>query len=126
MADPMTDLVGTDGGLEVMDTVNANFAARANLDFQTLTALTTDATINDEYVELDASSNAVTYVLDSAVTWSGRRLWVHVTDISNTVTLDGDGTNINGSGTKTVSTAGLLVELYHDGTEWFAWTSARL
>jgi hypothetical protein len=52
---------------------------------------------------------------------------VEALNVTNTVTIDGNASEtVNGSATKTIGTAGRLVILRSDGTNWNAWFYDRL
>lgn len=75
----------------------------------------------DDAVLCDASGGAFTVTLKTAVSMSGRSVWIKKTDSSgNAVTLDGDGSEtIDGSTTQVISSQHVTLSIYSDGTQWW-------
>ncbi len=126
MADPMQTIAGSDHLTQWADNLNQNFRDRSSWELTTITDVSANATLNTEYVEISGATSGATLTLDNAVTWDDKTIIVHAINVTNTVTIDGDGTNINGSATRTIGTLGDVVVLHHNGTEWFAWRMSRL
>lgn len=83
----------------------------------TAASTTLDATHNT--VLADASSNAVTLNLPAAAGVAGRVYTVKAEDVSNAVTLDGDGAEtIDGSATLVLGAADQFVTVQSNGTGW--------
>lgn len=126
MADPIQTITGPAHLTTWGDIINQNFRDRFSMELTTITDTSADADLDTEYVELDATTSGAALTLDNAVTWDNKTIYVHAIDVTNTVTIDGDGTNINGSATLVMDTLGDFVMLHHNGTVWFAWKMPRL
>ena len=122
MTDLMQTFLGTDNGTNVLDKLNQNFRDRHGWGpVTTITDTSGDADADTEIVYISAASSNATLVLDSAVSWDGKVIRVMAVNVTNTITIDGDGTNINGSGTQTMGVLNELWTLFHNGTTWNAW-----
>ncbi len=112
MADPITKFDGTENGIARKAIHNDNLDARLDLDTRTVTAATYTVDHDDECIFVDPTSNAVTITLLPIATRDGKTLVIIALNVTNTVTIDGDGAEtINGSATKTIGTAGRRVDL---------------
>ena len=87
---------------------------------QTLTASGTYSK-GSTHVVLDGSSSGVVLTLEATPSTGCKILEVVAKDISNAVSIDGNGNNINGAATYTFSAAYEGVTLFFDGTEWYAY-----
>lgn len=129
MTSPVSTWTAQDNATQVRDTFNQNTTRR---HWRAVTEIdNTDSPYTvvdgDELIRADATSGAITIALPAAASNVGRVLWVEAVNVSNTITLDGNGAEtINGSATKTIGTAGRLVVLYCDGVDWTAWYRDRL
>lgn len=87
--------------------------------FSTITTITSNYTASSgELVDVDASGGAVTVTLPSSPSASD---FVHVSkrdSSSNTVTIDGNGNNINGETSQSIGTQYNAITMYYNGTEW--------
>jgi hypothetical protein len=128
MPDPITDWESSDTGAILKDKTNQNFAQRHWRDVVDIDDGDSPYAVadGDELIRVDASADPVTVTLPDVADNANRVIWVEAVDVTETVTLDGDGADINGAGTKTIGTAGRLVSLFSDGVEWTAHYSDRL
>jgi len=79
-----------------------------------------DVVATDDLVIIDASGENVTATLPAAASYSGFRFYFLASDVSNTVTIDGNGAEtINGSANFTIDTQWGCFILVSDGTEWW-------
>jgi len=77
------------------------------------------ATSTNLFIGVDSSSTNVTITLPTAAGISGREYVIVAEDVSNTVTLDGDGSEtINGSTTVTFDTQYDARKIVSDGANW--------
>ena len=121
-------LVGETTGSGWLDKINDNFRYRFGAEGQTKTANYTLVLADaSKLTRVDPTSGAVTITTPAASTCEGVGFLVEAMNVANTVTLDGNSAEtINGSATKTIGTAGRLVLLRSDGTNWNAWYWDRL
>ena len=87
---------------------------------QTLTASGTYSK-GSSHVVLDGTSAGVVLTLEATPSTGCKILEVVAKDITNAVSIDGNGNNINGAATYTFSAAYEGVTLFFDGTEWYAY-----
>jgi len=121
-------LVGETTGDGWLDKINDNFRYRFGAEGQNKTANYTLVLADaSKLTRVDPTSGAVTITTPAAATCTGVAFLVEALNVTNTVTLDGNSSEtINGSATKTIGTAGRLVILRSDGTNWNAWYYDRL
>lgn len=121
-------LVGETTGSGWLDKINDNFRYRFGAEGQTKTTNYTLVLADaSKLTRVDPTSGAVTITTPAASTCSGVGFLIEALNVSNTVTLDGNAAEtINGAATKTIGTAGRLVLLRSDGTNWNAWYWDRL
>lgn len=76
--------------------------------------------ISGEYVPIDSTGGTFTGTLPASPTFGDRIKYIDVGEYVaiNNVTIDGNGTNINGSATYVMDTNGTSFELIYDGTQW--------
>lgn len=100
-------------------------AAITNNNFSNITipAITANITLGntDSTVLCDASGGIFTVTLPDVLEFSGFRYNIKKVDTSaNDVTIDGDGANIDGAGTKLLSGSGYpSFYVQSDGTQWW-------
>lgn len=88
------------------------------LPVQSITA-SASVSPNATIVLADATTAPVTVTLPDAATSNGRQITVKKTDASgNAVTVDGDGANIDGSGTYSLAAQNDYVTVLCDSIEW--------
>lgn len=83
--------------------------------------VTTNAILGvlDYTVECDSTSGPITATLPNAATSKGRIYNIIKADnTGNSITIDGDGSNINGTGTKTLTTQYEKITIQSNGTNW--------
>lgn len=74
---------------------------------------------DETYINVDATDGAVTVTLPVFVSGRGRVYHIAKTDSSgNTVTIGGNGTNINGSSTLVISSQDVSEHVYESVSEW--------
>lgn len=121
MADPMQTLNGSDTGTQRVVKHNENVRRRFTHDVRTSADASTTQTSTDELLKISATSAARTLTLLPVATANSFYVWITAADVTNTVTLDGDGSEtIDGSATK-VYTAPKKLFLVNDGTGWSVW-----
>lgn len=67
---------------------------------------------------VDSSAGAVTATLPSTIPFSGFVVRFKFTDITNTITIDGDGNTLDGAATLIASAVDDVIEIISDGTNW--------
>lgn len=127
MADPIQTVLETENAVERIAKHNENNDKRRWGDVRTVTASTYTVDPTDEVIYVDPTSNAITLTLPAVADVDGMMLDVIALNVTNTITLDGNGSEtINGSTTKTIGTAGHWVRLVATSAGWRAAYSAAL
>ncbi len=67
---------------------------------------------------IDASGGAVTATLPSTIPFNGFTVRFKGVDVSNTVTIDGNGNTLDGAATITIDATDQITEIVSDGTNW--------
>jgi hypothetical protein len=99
----VTGTVGSDGRIEAINTT----AKTANYSIS----------VTDENILCDTSGGAFTVTLPASPE-SGRVYTIILETAGNTLTISGNGKNILGASTGTLSKAGDAVQLVYNGTQW--------
>lgn len=121
MADPIQTFLATDNGTTRLGKHNDNLQRRHWVDVVNATATTYTVTADNEWIDVDPTSNAVTLNLPAVADVDGMTLFVRAANVTNTITLDGSGAEtINGAATKTIGTAGRVVLLRATSGGWAA------
>lgn len=76
------------------------------------------STQSDTFYTIDASSNTVDATLPASGIFNGFKVLIKATDVTNTVTIDGNGNNIDGNATKTLDNDNDAVALIYNGNDW--------
>ena len=121
-------LVSATSGAGWKDKLNDNFHYRFGFDEQTK-LVDYDLAVTDcnKVTRVDPTSGAVTIGTPAAADCAGCAWLIEALNVSNTITIDPNGSEtVNGSATKTIGTAGRLVLLRSDGSNWNAWYWDRL
>lgn len=121
MADPITTVASSDTLEQQRTTNNTNFDQRLWLATTTVSDADHTVVAGDELVLISATTAARTVTLPAASTETGRRLWIYATaaDATNTVTVDGDGSEtVGGSTTQVLNLDDEFIEIVCDGSNW--------
>lgn len=73
---------------------------------------------HNAFYSIDASGSAVTATLPSSGIIDGFTVYIKATDVTNAITIDGNGNNIDGATTKTLDNENDAVALIYDGSNW--------
>lgn len=77
----------------------------------------TSADFNTAFL-IDASSSTVTATLPSTIPFNGFAVRFKAIDVTEAITIDGNGNTIDGSATVTIATENETLTLISDGTNW--------
>lgn len=101
--------------------LNTNWAA-LDSDLALETSVETNdfnvGTAFNTFYLIDASSNTVTATLPTSGLFDGFAAYFKATDVSNAVTIDGNGNTIDGDATVTINSEDNALGLVYDGTNW--------
>lgn len=121
MADPMLTVLSTENAVERLTKYNSNFEKRRWEDIKGVSSGSYTVLLTDELLIVDASGGAVTINLPAVATCEGFRVEIIATNVSNTITLDGNASEtINGLTTTTINARYTRTILIATSTGWIA------
>lgn len=121
MTDPMLTILPTENAVERLDKYNENFEKRRWADTKSVTSGSYTVLLTDEVLIVDASGGAVTINLPAVATCEGFQVEIIATDVTNTITLDGNSSEtINGLTTLTIPARYTRTILLATSSGWIA------
>jgi len=103
-----------------LDTDIAHTTSAESADFNILAT-----EFNFTYL-INASGGTRTGTLPSSIPFNGFVVWFKAVDVSNTVTIDGNGNNIDGAATVTIDIVDDVTGIVSDATEWHIITPTKV
>jgi len=111
--------INKDGGnTYINDLILVNKINGLKINISTKTSDYT-ATLTDDTILVDSSSNDVTISLSSAASAVGKIFSIKAIDITNTITIDGNGSEIDGDLTKLLTGLYDCITVISDGSNWW-------
>lgn len=120
MADPMQTLLDDDKGPDFVAKGNENFRRRFTPDVRSALDAAATQLATDELLRVSATTAARTLALLPAATANAFYLVVTAADVTNTYTIDPNGSEqVDGASTKVITSAKKLL-LVPDGSVWIS------
>lgn len=120
MADPMQTILATENAVERLTKYNSNFEKRRWAEPKSVSGSYT-VLLTDEVLLVDSSGGAVTLNLPAVATCEGFQVEVIATNVTNTITLDGNSSEtINGLTTLTIPSTYTRTILLATSSGWIA------